>query len=448
MTHAHQRLRVAIHIAVVQGVAGGTAQSTQGLISSLGKLEGPERYLLAVSSGDEVEWVQRHLGPNQEIVYRNAPRRRAAMHPPPAGGGRVKALVRPAIERVRQVVGRFTPQWPRVSLSDGFYESLGCDVVHFPTQPFVLCALPTIYNPHDLQHLHYPQFWTAEDLAWRETVYRAGCNYANTVAVGSEWIKQDVVRQYGLHPDKVQVIPWAPPTAQYAPIDAVHLEDARRRLALPETFALYPAVTWPHKNHLRLFDALAELRDRRGLVVNLICTGARWERHWPALERRIAELNLAAQVRFPGFLSEADLRAVYRLAQFLVLPTLFEADSCPIYEAWAEGLPVASSNHTALPDQVGDAGLLFDAADVNAIADAVQRMATDERLRSDLVARGHRRVRHFDWTRTAKAYRALYRRAARIPLSEEDRWLLSWDWMRFPEKSPEAAFRLLSGRSA
>jgi glycosyltransferase involved in cell wall biosynthesis len=332
-------------------------------------------------------------------------------------------------------MGRLTPQWPRLPLSNGFYESLGCDVLHFPTQSFIVCALPTIYNPHDLQHLHYPQFWTAWDLAHRETVYRAGCEYSNTVVVGSEWIKQDVVRQYSLHPDKVQVIPWAPPTVQYADIDAAQLQDAKRRLALPATFVFYPAVCWPHKNHLRLFEALAELRDHRGLIVNLICTGARWEPHWPQIERQLTSLNLSSQVRFLGFLAETDLRAVYRLAQFLILPTLFEADSCPIYEAWSEGLPVACSNHTALPDQVGDAGLLFDAADVTAIADSLQMMATDDRLRKDLVARGYRRVRDFDWTRTAKAYRAVYRRAARVTLSDEDRWLLAWDWMKEPRKS-------------
>jgi glycosyltransferase involved in cell wall biosynthesis len=147
-------------------------------------------------------------------------------------------------------------------------------------------------------------------------------------------------------------------------------------------------------------------------------------------------LNLASQVKFLGFLSEVDLRAVYRLAQFLVMPTLFEADSCPIHEAWSEGIPVASSNHTALPDQVRDAGLLFDAKSVSAIADAMQRMATDADLRRVLVERGYRRVKDFEWTRTAKAYRAVYRRAAGVTLNDEDRWLLTWDWMREPNKSP------------
>jgi glycosyltransferase involved in cell wall biosynthesis len=426
-------IRVAIHIDVTPGVAGGTAQSTQGLVSSLGQLDGPETYILSARSNEQAAWISQHCGPNQRVVVRRRARRTAHMF---ARARTVKATLKPALEALRSAIDRLTPQRPRLDLSDGYYESLGVDVLHFPTQPFILCALPTIYNPHDLQHLHYPQFWTAEELARREVVYRGACHFARTVVVGSAWIKQDVVRQYQIDPDKVQIIPWAPPTVQYPAIDIERLSEARSRLALPASYALYPAVTWPHKNHPRLFEAMADLRDRRGVLVHLVCTGSRWPEYWPMIERRLKELRLESQVRFLGFLSEADLRAVYQLAQFLIMPTLFEADSCPIHEAWSEGLPVASSNHTALPDQVADAGLLFDAKDVSAIANALERMSTDAGLRRQLVERGYRRVKDFDWIRTAKAYRAVYRGAAGLRLGDEDRWLLSWDWMREPQRAP------------
>jgi glycosyltransferase involved in cell wall biosynthesis len=441
MASALNRLRIGIHIDVLPGVEGGTAQSTQGLISSLGRLEGPEQFLLLAQTPQQAQWLNRHCGQNQKIVIRNSSTNRLRKASVQGSGyqknavARIKSMFKPSVEKLRGVMGRLTPQYPTVPLSDGFYESLGCDVLHFPTQPFILCALPTIYNPHDLQHVHYPQFWPVEEILRREIVYRAACRFAHTVVVGSEWIKQDVIRQYAVHADKVQVIPWASPTEQYPQIESSLIEQAKHRLGLPPTYAFYPAVTWPHKNHIRLFEALAELRDRRGLVVNLVCTGAKYESHWPKIEHKMRELNLVSQVRFLGFVSEADLRAVYRLAQFLVLPTLFEADSCPIHEAWSEGIPVASSNHTALPEQVGDAGLLFDANDVSGIADAVARMATDAGLREDLARRGNRRLKDFDWTRTAKAYRAVYRRAAGVALNEEDRWLLKWNWMRDPQRN-------------
>jgi glycosyltransferase involved in cell wall biosynthesis len=439
MTGQPNAIRIAIHIDVTPGLSGGTAQSTQGLVRWLGQLEGPERYVLSVQTPEQAEWISGYRGPTQKIVFDRSTSRRQWTSSSNGSAvtstlrDRAKATLRPSVERIRGLMGRLTPQLPTLPMSNGYYESLACDVVHFPTQPFILCALPTIYNPHDLQHLHYPQFWTPWELARRETVYRGACQFANTVVVGSQWIKDDVVRQYVVSPDKVQIIPWAPPTVQYPAIDIAEIEAVRQRLRLPETYAFYPAVTWPHKNHLRLLDAIAELRDKRGLTLNLVCSGAQDE-FWPKIERRIADLNLASQVKFLGFISEADLRAVYRLAQCLVLPSLFEADSCPIHEAWSEGLPVASSNLTGLPDQVGDAGLLFDAKSVSSIADALQAMATDAELRQQLIARGHRRVGDFDWERTAKTYRAVYRRAADAMLTEEDRWLLSWDWMREPHR--------------
>ena len=128
-----------------------------------------------------------------------------------------------------------------------------------------------------------------------------------------------------------------------------------------------------------------------------------------------------------------DLRALYHLAQFLVMPTLFENGGLPVSEAWHEGTPVTCSAVTSLPELVGNAALLFDPFSVEEIASAVRRMATEPSLRADLVRKGQRRLQDFSWERTAKAYRAVYRRAARRPLTDEDRWLLSWDWMRDPQ---------------
>jgi glycosyltransferase involved in cell wall biosynthesis len=285
-----------------------------------------------------------------------------------------------------------------------------------------------VYNPHDLQHLHYPQFWAPEALAWRETVFPAGCHFAQTVVVGSQWVKQDVVRRYRTDPDKIQVIFEAPTTeTQPAPSEAL-LSAVRSKYQIEQPFALYPAGIWQHKNHIRLLEALALLRDREGLVVRLVCTGTLRKDFWPRVERCVQELGLSGQVRFLDLVPDADLRALYALAEFLILPTLFEAISLPIFEAWQAGLPVACSNGTALPEQVGAAALLFDAKSSKDIAVAVRRMATDPELRRDLRRRGGERIGDFSWERTAKAYRAVYRRVAGFPLTDEDRWLLSWDW--------------------
>ena len=417
---------------------GGLESVLIGLVTALGQLgDGPEEYII-IGPWQEPDWLKPYSGPNQRIVRGPRPPQPTAWKPNLLESSkRALGPLRPLARTIWRELFPVPPPppppsrlWPKVPISDGFYESLGCDVVHFPYQNFVLCALPTIYNPHDLQHLHYPQFFTPSTIAWRETIYPAGCYLAHTVVVGSHWVKQDVVRHYRVDPEKVQVIPWAPPTQAYPDTSPEVLAAVKAKYQLQAPFAYYPAMTWQHKNHLRLLEALAYLRDQERITIRLVCTGARKPAYWPRIEERLHALNLNGQVQFLGMVPSEDLRATYRLAQFVVIPTLFEAASGPVFEAWQEGVPVACSTVTSLPEQAGDAALLFDPFSVEAIADAVRRMATDKDLRAELVGKGELRLQDFSWERTAKAYRAVYRRAARRPLTDEDRWLLSWDWMR------------------
>jgi len=361
-------------------------QFVLGLVRSLGQLEGPEEYVV-VAHRDAPEWLVPHLGPRQRIV--------PGPPPEPRGG-----LIRRARRRLEPGLH-----------SRGFFESLGVDVVHFPYQSYVNCRLPTIYNPHDLQHRCFPEFFTKEQLAWRETMQSQGCRRADAVAAESEWVRGDVIREYGVDPGKVSAIPRGAPTELYEPPADAAVDDVRRRFGLPSGFAFYPAQSWPHKNHLRLVDALALLRDRDGLRVELVCTGRQTE-HWERVEERLHDLGLETQVRHLGYVEPLELRALYRLAGFVVLPSLFEGGGFPVLEAFAEGAPIACAEATALPEVGGDAVLLFDPEQVDVIADAVRRMATDEELRATLLRRGDERIKRFRWQRTAEAYLALYRHVA------------------------------------
>lgn len=429
----NQPLRIAIDAQVLPNNGSGGVESVLvGLIHALGQLnDGPEEYVI-IAHADNPNWLSPYLGSKQRIVARpsNPVQKPRRLQPFKRMLGPLRTPIGKLWRELLMVPQLPRRSWPDVSVSDGYYESLGCDVIHFPSQRFVLCALPTIYNPHDLQHLHYPQFFEPIAIAWRETIYRAGCHFAHTVVVSSQWIKEDIEQHYRINRDKVQVIPWAPPTQAQSLPSTEQLQVVKARYRLETPFAYYPAVTWEHKNHLRLIEALAHLRDQEGLSLRLVCTGDRYPRHWPHIEEKLQSLNLSGQVQFLGMVPHEHLRAIYRLAQFVVVPTLFEAASAPVFEAWQEDVPVACSTVTSLPQQTADAALLFDPFSIEAIADAMRRMVTDGHLRADLVCKGQRRRQDFSWERTAKAYRAVYRRAAHFPLTDEDRYLLNWDWMR------------------
>jgi len=414
-------LKVGIIVDVEPGIHGGIATALRSLITALGKLEGPETYVLIVDSQTQVDWLS-PLAPNQAFQMRPA----SSGNPLHDGLRAVKRAANKALGRDNRV------GWPSVPISDGWLESLGLDVLHFPTQGFTYCAIPSVYNPHDLQHLHYPQFFDVADLTWRETIYRAACRTSHAIIVNSQWIKDDIVAQFAVNPDKVQIIPEAAPTQLLAEITDADKAETRAKYALPERYIFYPNNTWPHKNHARLFEALAWLRDTKGITVPLVSTGARHEPSREKLDARMRELGLDNQVQFLGFVSSKELRAIYQMARCLVVPSLFEANSLPIFEAWAEGIPVASSNVTALPEQVGDAGLLFDPMDPQDMGTIIERLFTDDTLCADLIAKGKIRLSDFDFLRTARANRATYRRAAGRRLDAEDAALLAHDWMRYP----------------
>lgn len=437
MVSADSCIRIAINADVVAG-NGGVFQATQALVSALGQLEGPERYLLLARSQEQVGWLEKCRGPNQEISFRGKQSRWGqivhyqSLNNLGPCSQRIKAAIRPTIEGVRQFLGRLTPQSPRLPLSDGFVESLGCDVLHFPTQAFVVSAVPTVFNPHDLQHLHYPQFWTPWEVARRELVYRTGCALAAAVVVGSQWAKGDILRQYGVDPEKVQVIPEGAPGGLRAVPTDEEVREVKKRHQLPDLYALYPANMWPHKNHLKLLDSMALLRNDAGLLVSLVCTGSKEGGAWPRVQARISALGLERQVQCLGYVPEVDIRVIQRAAHCLVQPSLFEASSLPIFDAWMDGVPVGASRVTALPEQAGDAALLFDPFNACSIADVLGKLWSRTDIRESLRLCGYRRIGHFDWTRTAKAYRAIYRRVARVTLNDEDRYLLKWNWMAEP----------------
>jgi glycosyltransferase involved in cell wall biosynthesis len=392
------------------GVAGGIQQFVMGLASGLSKLEGDEEYWFLSSPADR-GWLLPHLSGHCR------PLDVAPGAAPPA----LARLVRRAVDATAaSALGGLLPV--RIPRSDGVPEACSADVMHFTLQSGFRTAIPSIYQPYDLQHVHLPQFFSAYARKWRDVTYAALARQAAAVVVMSSWVKEDVVRHLELPPHKVQVVPWAPVTEEYpAPAEA-DLTAARARFALPPTFALYPAQTFPHKNHLALIEAVARLRDR-GTTIPVVCPGKQNE-HFPRLAREVRRRGVEGLVSFPGYVSPLELRCLYRLARALVFPSLFEGGGMPIFEAFAAGLPVACSNVTCLPEQAGDAALLFDARDPDSLAAALDRLWADASLRETLTRRGTERVARFTWAHTARVYRALYRRVAGRPLADEDRALL------------------------
>jgi glycosyltransferase involved in cell wall biosynthesis len=277
--------------------------------------------------------------------------------------------------------------------------------------------------PYDLQHLHLPALFPRAVRRRREVVYPALARSAAAVVAISRWGKEDLVRNLSLPEERVRWVHLAPAVESLPEPTAAELAAVRERFGLREPFAFYPAQTWPHKNHLRVLEALAGLRDASGIRVPAVFSGHQGD-FFPTIERRVRELRLQDQVRFLGFVSPSEMVALYRLARLLVFPSLFEGFGMPVVEAFRTDLPVACSRSTSLPEVAGDAAALFDPLDPGSIGAAIADLWTSQPRRDELVRLGRARVADFSWTGAARRFRALYRHVGGRPLDEADRALL------------------------
>lgn len=402
-------LRVCIDARLPAGRFGGVEQVLIGIAAGLSKLDdGDEEFLFLTHPGEE-DWIRPYLsGP-----CRLLPTRRGRLE------RRAREIARGLAERAPRVGPRFA-----VRTSDGTAERADADLVHFPVQDAFITELPSIYQPHDLLHLHHPEYFSVWERQRRERIYRTHCDRAEMVVAMTSWGRRDLLEHYRLPEAKVQVVPWGSVLWEYPKPSNEDLDRLRARLSLPEGFLLYPAQTWPHKNHEALLEALALIHRREGLAVPLVCPG-RKNPHFRRIEGRVRELDLSGTTLFPGFVSPLELRGLYELATALVFPSRFEGWGLPICEAFSAGLPVASSSASSLPDLVGDAGLLFDPGDREEIAASVLRLWRDPVLRQTLATRARARSELFSFDHTARLFRAHYRRIGGAGLSDQDRILLA-----------------------
>jgi glycosyltransferase involved in cell wall biosynthesis len=416
-------LHICIDARSSYGSHGGVEQFIIGLASGLSKLsDGDEAYFFLSNSRETGAWVEPYLqGACQPLLRSPLPTLKIMEF------DSVKLFIRDAWNTIRTSLKQRSIKSHRsvkIPKSDGTIEKAGIDLMHFTTQTAFLTKVPSIYHPHDLQHLHLPYLFEPRTHLVREIRYRAFCEQARIVAVESKWIKDDIIKQYGVPDSKIAIIPLAPPVAAYPTPSDFDLAEAKAKYALPDSFAFYPAQTWTHKNHIGIIEALAILRDQYKIVVPFVFSG-NLNKFYANIEKRVHDLNLTNQVHFLGFINALELQCLYKLCRCVVIPSKFEAGSFPLLESFYNNVPVACSNVTSLPAQADGAALIFDPNIFTEIANAIKQLWCDDELCKSLVKKGKQRIAEFTWERTARMFRAHYRRLTDRNLTNEDQSLLS-----------------------
>jgi len=280
---------------------------------------------------------------------------------------------------------------------------------HYVLPPFLPC--PSVVTIHDCIHLMFPQYLPNKlAYVYARAFMTIAARRSSKVLTVSEASKRDILRFFHIPASKVEVV--------YNAIDdrfdrEPEMDDVvrvRERYQLNDPFLLYAGNIKPHKNVDRVIEAFARLRRRGFERLKLLIIGDEISKN-PQLRRAVHRHQLHQHVRFLGFVPDATLAVLYRLADVFVFPSLYEGFGLPPLEAMASGTPVVTSNVSSLPEVVGDAALLVDPRDAEAIAGAVQRILTDNDLRRSLVQKGLGRAHEFSWERSVRRIRDVYMEA-------------------------------------
>lgn len=293
------------------------------------------------------------------------------------------------------------------------------DLIHFPTQFGFRTSLPNIYHPHDFQHLHLPELFSKETIEVRNLGYGQMIQQASGVIVGNQWTLDDFRNLYPNYSDIGLNVPVFPqPLENQPPSGSISIPRSK--------YLFYPASFWPHKNHLNLLKSLRILIDE-GFPLELWLSGTNLSDS-RELTELIYSFNLNLNVKVLGYLTPSQLATAYENAFAMIMPSFFESESLPIWEAFALGVPVITSKITALPAQVGEAALLFDPGDPRDMAIQIAKLLNDDLLRKSLVLKGSERITKLTPANTASGYRYAYRRALNLVHDNHD---LEWEKIGF-----------------
>lgn len=233
---------------------------------------------------------------------------------------------------------------------------------------------------------------------------------ADMVIVPSEAVREDVVRYLKVDRGRIIVIPWGCEERFQPSGEPNNLEAVQRKYGLPDGYILFLGTLEPRKNVTTLVGAFSLLAEKLGQDLKLVIAGGRG---WgcEGLLETVEALGLHDRVIFTGFVEEEDLPDLYRGALLFVYPSLYEGFGLPILEAMACGTPVIASNTSSMPEVAGDAALLVDPYDPEALASAMASVLTDEALREAFRQKGVARVKRFSWEavarKTLEVYQAL-----------------------------------------
>jgi glycosyltransferase involved in cell wall biosynthesis len=324
------------------------------------------------------------------------------------GEGELPSDVAFAVRRSRWPTSRATVRvlWEQFA-QPWALRRIEADLVHGPV--FVgplLAPCPMVVTIHDLSFLRFPDLFRPFNRLYLTTLARLSARRARRLIAVSAHAAAEAVQLLDVPSERIDVV-YHGVDPVFRPLPAGEIAAFRKLNQVPEQFVLFVGTLEPRKNLVRLVEAFAHVYDGKTKLV--LAGGKGWL--YDTLFAKVERLGLEKAVIFPGYVTNDDLPFWYNAATILAYPSIYEGFGLPVLEAQACGTPVLTSNISSLPEAAGDAALMVDPYDVDALVEGLNRMLTDESLRFALRERGLVHASRFSWSHTAYETANVYRQA-------------------------------------
>lgn len=280
------------------------------------------------------------------------------------------------------------------------------EILWSPANSGPLAVSRQVLTIHDLSVVDHPEWFNPRFAIWYRWLLPRLAHRVKLIITDSLYSKIRISRAFRISADKIHVVPCGVDAEKFYPRPDVERARLRRKYSLPPAYMLFVGTLEPRKNLPTLVHAWAQV-FREVRPVHLVIAGGPGDAF-----RRLSHLEAPADgVLQVGYVSDADLPALYSAALGFVMPSLYEGFGLPILEAMACGTPVIAGRAAALPEVVGESGLLIDPLSVPDLAAALRCLVQDDELRRDLARKGYERSRLYTWDRSARLVRQALQQA-------------------------------------
>ena len=358
----------------------GIGTYIRNLIAGLAELDPENRYVLFMGQQGSEELID--LPENFQVVVERSPS-----------------------YSVRELVAL---SWKLYRLRLDLYHS-----THYVLPAVVPCrAVVTI---HDIIHLLYPEFLpSALAFFYAQRMIRRSLSRGDRIIAVSQNTKTDLMDYFKVDGRKIRVV-YSGVTDRYRQrVPDTEIAARRTELGIERPYLLFVGNPKPHKNLDNVVKAYARALELHDFEADLVCVGDREGMEFK-IRQRAEQMGLTDRIRLVGHVPEETLPALYQGAELFVFPTLYEGFGLPVIEAMASGVPVITSNTSALREVAEGYGHLVNPLDVDEIADAIAQCMADEDHRQTLVKLGLKRADDFEWGRTAEKTLEVYLAALQTP---------------------------------